>query len=290
MKNRILLPAILLLLSACVNGPARLEFVSARVPSPSEVRITFSESVERPEGSASAFRIFNASTGAELSVASVSGTGTDVTLKMAPASVLAAGHVYDLDYDFGGKTAGDDRVRASGRERFLADYLPPDKPLSPLEAFRDSAGRVLLLWTSDHRIGNTAQEIWFRPFGADSVLLATLTPDRSAHRIAADPGPGSFALRFLNEFGKSDLAGWKAPRPYPVAVFPCFDRCLADSAAAPVAPGFTLLESGCDLLLYAHDSTGAQLVRRITPSGVMEYRESVPGRGFSDSLDLHWCP
>jgi len=289
MRNLFIL-SVLLFAGSCSrlgNGPAHLELAAVQASGPSEVRLIFSEPLSPDNADPGLFTLTNASTGETLSLASSAPSEFTLSLKLAPAFVLTAGHVYDVRYD---ALSRDHNARAGGSSRFLADFLPPDGRVPALSVSRDSSGRILLTWSPENRIGNMALEIWKRSglYGVPA-LVSVIEPNRSAFWMAdgGEAGTG-YALKMVNEFGKSGFGPWKTPEDAGIALFSCFGVCLLNRAQDSLPPGYSPRELTCDRLFYAHDSTGLFLVREVSPRGARELRERSPGR--FDTTQLSWCP
>jgi hypothetical protein len=285
---KLLLVILSLMLIIGCHGRPHLELAAVRSTGPSTIDAYFSEPVAESNNRTDLFTVINASTGKDLELASVSASGQTVTITLASRNVLSAGHVYDLHYDV---AALENSAKASARERFLADFLPPKNPLGPLEVFRDSTNNVLLLWVPDNRIGNTATHIWKRwrkGKDFDSTQLASIEPNRSTYRTSLESGQSpEYGLRFANEFGKSDISNWSSPVFASVRLFPCMNTCLENQAWDSLPAHFVPMELTCDMVMYKSDSIGEWWIRRITEGGIKEIR--VDSTGAMDTLDVNGC-
>jgi hypothetical protein len=265
-----------------VEGPAHLELAAVRAKSPRQLVLYFSEPISASNSRASSFALVNASTQETLEVGSVACGTQELALGLAALSVMAAGHVYDVSYDI---AADRNSARAAGKERFVADFYPPDNEVPALKAFHDSSGHLLLLWAPDNRIGNSAMEIW-KKSAPDSLRFASLEPNRSAFRTSYEAG-ARYALKMINEFGASGVGAWASPSDAAVPVFPCLGTCLEETGWDSIPAHFRPLELTCDRLVYFSDSTGNAFVREITEKGVREiHRDSL---GWFDTLWISGC-
>jgi len=159
----------------------------------------------------------------------------------------------------------------------------------PLEAWRDSCGTVLLLWTPDNRIGNSSLEVYRRSRNGDSTRVAALDPNRSAFWTSASAESGeTWAVRARNPYGAAPLSGWAGANDAGVDTFACQGVCLADSTV--VLPGFARLDAAttCDQAALRNDSLAVTIVYLITERGVLERIE--PDSGSATETVVIWCP
>jgi hypothetical protein len=286
----------------CQNGPVfsprkgepHIELTWAVADGPTTLRLFFSENVSETSGETNRYRAANSSTGDEVKVVSASASQQIVTLTLEGPTVqspwvLVAGHVYDVKYNV---EALEYQAVAQGTHRLLADFWPDKVP--DLSVWKDSAGRLMLKWTPDNRIGNTGIEVWKKTTmsrAGDSTLLAKLPSTSSLYwPDFMAIGIELFALKVVNPYGESEPGEWVAPRSAGVETFLCMGECISNHVDSLVdslqALDFQKISriSDCNLIELENESNGMRLIFKYHPQGVEQVSIDSLGQAKSDTI------